>query len=268
MVTIDINKQVGVSFLLYPDNQPHVNICGVSEGQDVRVICSITNCLSLFHLLQVSNAIDNLFARKSVLIIPYLMAARYDRQMIPGSGESFDLKIVSDLINSLGFERVYLYDVHSEVSLALIKNSVNVENRVLVSEYKSENAVLIIPDAGASKKAEKYIKWNENITETVQCIKTRDLSNGKLTLTVLEPWKCENRNCVIIDDLCDGGGTFLAIASQINPSHLSLIVTHGVFSKGTKIFEGVFNEIITSDSYCHTYDSTIVKTIPLCLTNI
>jgi len=259
MKVININQQQGIKFLLYPDNQPHVNIQDINEGEEVKVICSITDSLTMMHLLQCSNALDNLFAKKRVLAIPYLMAARFDRLM--QHGDSIDLKVVSDLINSCGFEKVYLFDVHSDTSTMLIKNAVNVSNQRLVSEYTKEDAILICPDAGAVKKVGKYFDWNKNISNVVYCNKSRDLSNGNLTLNVLTPEKCEGRNCVIIDDLCDGGGTFLGIASQIKPKHLTLIVTHGIFSKGTRLFEGIFDEIIVSNSYCHSYESKIIKTI-------
>jgi len=261
MKKINLNNSDGVEFLLYPDGQPHVTIKNINSGDDVKVTCSIVNSLKLIQLLQTANAIDNKFANKKELHIPYLMAARYDRQMIPGSGESFDLKVIADLVNSMKFDRVFLYDVHSEVSLALIKNSINIDNSELVHAYFKDDAVLIIPDAGASKKVDKYFKLNSRISDSVQCIKSRDLTNGSLKLTVLEPEKCTGRNCVIIDDLCDGGGTFLAIAPQIKPKHLTLIVTHGIFSKGTTVLENVFDEIIVSDSVCHTYNSPKIKTI-------
>ena len=71
MKVIDLNKQIGISFLLYPDNQPHINISGIVEGDEVNVTCSIITAQTLIHLLQCSNALDNLFAKKKVLTIPY-----------------------------------------------------------------------------------------------------------------------------------------------------------------------------------------------------
>lgn len=246
MKTININKQSGVNFLLYPDNQPHVNIPDVYEHDVVEVICSINDSLTMMHLLETANALDNLFAVKKVLHIPYLMGARFDRLM--QRGDSIDLQVVSKLINSMEFEKVYLYDVHSDVSTMLIKNSINVDNKSLVDEYNTPNTVLICPDAGAVKKAGKYLEWNKNIVDVVYCIKDRDLSNGKITLKVLQPEKCKDRACVVIDDLCDGGGTFIGIAGQIDPIDLTLIVTHGVFSQGYSKLLDHYNHIITSNS--------------------
>ena len=133
----------------------------------------------------------------------------------------------------------------------------------MVEQYKLQNAVLICPDAGAAKKTGEYIAWNSNLTEIVYCKKSRDLATGKISLELQEPGKCFNRNCVIIDDICDGGATFLAIASQIKPAHLTLIVTHGIFSKGFAALTDQFDEIITSDSFCRVYNGEKVKTISI-----
>lgn len=259
MKTIHLNTATGIQFTLFPDNQPHVNIQGIEEGDEVKVICSITDSVKMLQLLQTANALDNLFAKKKVLVIPYLMAARYDRLM--QHGDSIDLKVVADLINSCGFDKVVLFDVHSEVAALLIKNAVCITNQQMVEQYKQPEGLLICPDAGAAKKVGHYFGWNKNLKDIVYCNKNRNLATGKLTLEVLEPMECLNRNCVIIDDLCDGGATFLAIADQIKPKHLTLIVTHGIFSKGFALLEQKFSEIIVSDSYCKVYDSPIVKRI-------
>jgi ribose-phosphate pyrophosphokinase len=259
MKTINLNTKEGISAFLFPDNQPHVNIQGIEEADDVKVICSLTDSTKVLQLLQTANALDNLFAKKKVLIIPYLMGARFDRLM--QHGDSIDLKVVANLINSCGFEKVYLFDVHSDVATMLINNAVNITNQQMVQQYQQDNAVLICPDAGAAKKVAKYFDWNTNLKDIIYCSKNRNLATGKLTLEVLEPNECTNRNCVIIDDLCDGGATFLAIAEQIQPAHLTLIVTHGIFSKGFTALEQRFNDIIVSDSYCNRYDSPIVKQV-------
>ena len=259
MKTINLNTGEGVRITIFPDSQPHINLPGIAEGDAIKLICSITDANKLLQLLQTANALDNAFAKKKILVIPYLLAARYDRLMLPG--DSIDIKVVADLVNLCGFEKVYLYDVHSEVALLLIKNAVAVTNQNMVQAYDKPGAVLICPDAGAAKKVGKYFDWNSNLKDIVYCSKNRDLSTGKLTLEVLEPQVCRNRNCVIIDDICDGGGTFLAIAEKIEPAHLTLIVTHGIFSKGFDSLQQYFQEIIVSGSLYKTYDSPIVKTL-------
>jgi ribose-phosphate pyrophosphokinase len=261
MKTIHLNTATGIRFILFPDNQPHVQLVNIQAGEEVQLICSITDSLKLLQLLEASNALTHAGAVKKILVIPYLMAARYDRLMQPG--DSFDLEVVAGLINSCGFEKVILFDVHSEVAAQLIPNAVSADNRPLVMQYKQPDAVLICPDAGASKKVSNYAKWNLSIMDTVYCNKKRDLATGRLTLEVTAPEKCRGRNCVVIDDICDGGATFLAIAEQVQPAHLTLIVTHGIFSKGFTALEQRFDEIIVSNSYASNYDSPKVKLVTI-----
>jgi ribose-phosphate pyrophosphokinase len=259
MKLIDLNDGVNVSALLFPDQQPHVRVTGIEEGDQVRVIVSLTSSVKLLQLLQVSNALDHLFAKKKELIIPYLMAARYDRLM--QQGDSLDLEVVANLINNCGFDKVILFDPHSEASGLLIRHSVSLTNRAMVEQYQERDAIVICPDAGAAKKTGAYLGWNTHLKEIVYCNKSRDLSTGAIKLEVLNADHCAGRNCVIIDDICDGGATFLAIAAQVQPTHMTLIVSHGIFSKGFSELEKRFQQIIVSDSFGINYNHPIVKTV-------
>jgi ribose-phosphate pyrophosphokinase len=165
-----------------------------------------------------------------------------------------------------------LFDVHSDVATALIKRSKNHNNSLLVKAYDKTDAVLIVPDAGAAKKVSKYLEWNPNIKDVVNCVKERDLATGKITLKVLEPSKCFAQNCVIIDDICDGGATFNAIAEALKTAlhttlpasqSLTLIVSHGLFSKGFTELKKNFSQIITSDSIKGYYETDLVKVVPI-----
>lgn len=256
--------QQGVEVMLYPDNQPHIRLKCTLPNQVVRLVHPIRSSLELAQLLCISNALDQICAEKRELVIPYLMGARSDRVMLPG--DSCELQVVAELINSCGFARVNLFDVHSDAATLLIKRSKSHNNSRLVMAYIKPDALLIIPDAGASKKASKYAEWNPRIHGSVQCLKERNFTTGAIQLRVLEPKLCAGQNCVIIDDICDGGATFLAIASQVKPyaKHLTLIVSHGIFSKGMRALEEVFDEIIMSDSYQSSVnDAKKLTVIPL-----
>jgi len=259
MKTININKREGMKLLKFPDNQPHVHISNTDNTYMYKVICSLLDPSNLLELAEVADALEENGVYKE-LHIPYLMGARYDRRM-NGEGDSFDLKVIAKIVNSLKFDRVHLYDPHSDVSAALIERSRVITNRILVEAYDKEEATLIIPDAGAEKKAQQYRLWNSNIWDEAHCIKHRDTTTGKVELEVLNLDKCKGENCVIIDDICDGGATFNMIAEQIYPLSLTLIVTHGIFSKGFEELEKNFNEIITSNSRFTQYSSPIVKVI-------
>lgn len=131
MKTIDLDRKENVSAIIFPDGQPHINVTGINPGDDVRVVHRVRSPLELVQLMQIANALDRLYAKKKDLVIPYLMGARSDRVMKPG--DSVDLRVVADCVNMCGFERVNLFDVHSEVALELIKGSKNHNNSKLGS---------------------------------------------------------------------------------------------------------------------------------------
>mgnify|MGYP005854035585 CR=1 FL=1 len=82
-----------------------------------------------------------------------------------------------------------------------------------------KDVVIISPDAGATKTISKivdevksffYDKEKYNIVDIVQCSKHKD-KEGKPFVTVLNGELCEDRPCFVIDDICDGGNTFISL---------------------------------------------------------
>jgi ribose-phosphate pyrophosphokinase len=251
MKYIDMKEQVHVHYDLFTDNQPHITLEDVAREEEVCVITDFsTGSLGLVRLMLISNALDAKGCKKKKLIIPYLLGARSDRHMTKDNSDSFDLKVIADIINSLKFELVLVFDVHSDVATALINNCFNVNNSILLKEYNIENSILIFSDAGVAKKAKYLLGEMPTVTDVVFCSKERNLQTHELQLVVTNPEKCSGRNVVIVDDLCDGGRTFTAIIKQLpkDIKQATLIIGHSLFSYGTKELEQYFNHIITSDS--------------------
>ena len=81
-------------------------------------------------------------------------------------------------------------------------------------------------------------------------MKERDLKTGQLTNFKVFNEDLQNKTCFIIDDICDGGGTFVGTAEalkKIGAQKIILVVSHGIFSKGFDL-ENI-DEIYTTDSY-------------------
>ena len=66
---------------------------------------------------------------------------------------------------------------------------------------------------------------------------------------------------LVVDDICDGGGTFLLLAEALRKAgidnNLELYVSHGIFSKGTDIIYKSFYPIYTTNSFFRGYDSNV-----------
>lgn len=254
MKTYRPHKLEGIQVINFPDGQPHVRLTIPPEPKErVKVVTPIRNPAELFILQLTADAIMEMDAEIDELVIPYLMGSRYDRIMQPG--DSHDLRVVTDILNSLVFANsVHLFDVHSSEATDRIINSKSHRNDRLLFRYNEikgiQPMVLIVPDKGATTKVDGYKKIL-NVADEVFCDKERD-QNGKITLRVRNPERCNGKYCAIVDDLCDGGGTFIQIADQVlphTPADLSLIVSHGIFSRGLDPLFARFDLIVTSDSY-------------------
>ena len=246
------------SRVMFPDNQPHLRVSPSVEDEEVSVIAPIRSALELFEVMLLNEFLTEHNASKKTLVIPYLMGARSDRRMTPP--DAFALRVVAKEINSWGFERVKLVDVHSDVSTALISRSSNYGQDTiakLITRYHpgffSPGTVLVCPDAGAVKRVGAIkTAFPETFTEVAHCAKTRDPGTGRLKLKVLDPESVRNKHCVVFDDLCDGGGTFLAIAEQlrpVGPESLTLVVTHAIFSQGLSVLEKAYDRIVCTNSF-------------------
>jgi ribose-phosphate pyrophosphokinase len=195
-------------------------------------------------LLLLRNAITNKFGSKVNIILemPYLPYARQDR--ICEKGEALSIRVFCDLINAQCFDQVRITDCHSDVALALLNNCHHTPQHVamgmqITTNNRLSNAdVLVIPDLGAAKKAEIIAKQYNLLT--VQCMKTRI---DRDTLVVKPIGKIPKGKLLVVDDICDGGGTFLALASAFEGKDLNLVVTHGIFSKGKGVLLTKYNNV-------------------------
>jgi ribose-phosphate pyrophosphokinase len=157
------------------------------------------------------------------------------------------------IINNLGFEKVTILDAHSEVTPALIDNCEAVSNHNFIKQVIEKigiNVKLISPDGGALKKIYKVSAFLDGI-EVVECSKSRDVKTGRLEGFKVYADDLSGQDCLIIDDICDGGGTFIGLANELrkkNSGKLYLAITHGIFSKGFDELENCFTQIFTTNS--------------------
>ena len=144
-------------------------------------------------------------------------------------------------INSLAFTGVKTNDVHNfSAAWKLINNLENDKlqsSRDRVIEKVNPNYILY-PDKGAS---ERYCFSNNYCIERnfLYCTKKREETTGEfLGFEVPNVDLKENDKILIIDDLCDAGGTFIGIAKALREKQpklqISLCISHGIFSKGIR----------------------------------
>ena len=202
--------------------------------------------------------VDELLARlhrggRRTLVIPYFPYARQDRVMQPC--EAFSLKAVARLINGLGFDEVVTCDPHSDVTPALVENIRVIPQERLIAVppemLKTFRPVIVAPDAGAAKKASRVAQGFG--LSMVTASKVRDVQTGQITRTELQSSAAlAGVDVLIVDDICDGGRTFIELAKALRErgaARVFLYVTHGIFSQGLGVFEGLIDGVFTTDSF-------------------
>lgn len=198
----------------------------------------------------------------SRLVLPYLPGARQDRSN-PTGDVLFTARSVARMINSVGFDRVVAFDPHSRVMPSFISEMTEYPLKNAISQIPNKYAGVIAPDKGA--------KWRaSDASDTLEVPvflggKTRDVATGKLTGFTLESLVNyvdirRGSHYLVVDDICDGGGTFIGLAEKIREQSATadLYVSHGIFSKGTSELLNYYKSIYTTDSLFSNKDGVEV----------
>lgn len=237
----------------FSGGEPHIKILSdLSSVKEVTVTIRVQSFNDFGLLLMAIDALRRFHVEKINVFIPYFPAARQDRVMV--EGEPLSVKVYADLLNQLQVDKVTVYDAHSEVTSAVLNNCEVVSNHRFIKQIidkLGEEIVLISPDGGALKKIYKVSEYLGGLP-VVECSKKRNVKNGKLEGFKVYEEDLEGEICLIVDDICDGGGTFLGLAEALkkkNAGDLYLAVSHGIFNKGFETLNQKFTKIFTTDSF-------------------
>ena len=282
----------------FPDGQQSLRL--IEEGYNtfnslkenpygITIKSRLNDFRDLEIIICATQALKEVGVQRIKLYIPYCVGARSDRKFMEG-GINYVKHVIAPIINSQGYEQVIIMDAHSDVLEACINNFVKVDNIRLVefafkdyflskgfetwSGSNFENVRLISPDAGALKKVFHVADTVKYKNEVIIASKHRNLETGKIDYTnVPMSVNDADKDVFIIDDICDGGRTFIEVAKAVNevrkfsssvhPDNHGknyLIITHGIFSAGFDSLGEYFDGIYCTNSVKYITDGTIVNT--------
>ena len=229
----------------FPDGEVQIYLGDFSHKDKICVKCRITNAEELFIVTQVLDILDRHDVYYYVDIF-YLMGMRMDRVM--NFNRPFTLKVITKMLGNSNAENFSVLEPHSDAIYGHRFGALYPEKHTrpdnLTVDYQ-----LVLPDAGAVERYE-YL-----CTNPIACSKVRDTSTGKiLEIKIDNPEKLDGRPLMIIDDLCDGGGTFCGIAEcfkkiGIPKDRLNISVVHMVNPKGIENLSKNFNHVWFTNSY-------------------
>lgn len=260
----------------FPDGQQQITIPYIGQKfcNSIVIKSRLGNFLDLELIICAVKALRNdpIDIDYIHLYVPYFLGGRSDRKFKDGS-TNYLKDIICPIINSLDLESVTILDPHSNVLEACINNFKSIDNSELVKfafgeigNYDSmeidDHKILVSPDSGAAHKIYNLVKKIDCTSDIITCSKER-AADGSLSKCVVPLGAINNKDVrekdyIIIDDICDGGATFINIAKEIDRQYIDmdyekpkkyLIVTHGVFSRGFGELCIYFNGIFCTNSY-------------------
>lgn len=225
----------------FPDGQQHLELLtSHRDGAATAVIESkIADAADLFNVLLAKDALDASGYIVS-LDIRYLLGARMDRRI--NLHQPFTLAIVARLLRQAGFSQIRILDPHSPVSTSLTGGIAILPHRQVehvLQQYDPTTCVIVIPDMGAVRRVQDLTGYPDNEFRLVQGHKTREVTTGRLEgFSIEDGSSVKGKACLILDDICDGGGTFIGLAEILHAAgaaHVDLFVTHAIFSRGLNL---------------------------------
>lgn len=182
---------------------------------------------------------------KFYLHLPYLPHGRADRRFEEGTATP-----LATFIKAVGplFDQIFVTDPHSDVLAESLGDKLQIFHQAdcfAAMKINTVDTFLVAPDKGAVKKIDKVAERHKSV-EVIVADKVRDVTNGRITSITLPDVDLSGSRCVIVDDICDGGGTFIPLAHALRErgaKTIELYVTHGIFAQGLDKFKGVIDKL-------------------------
>lgn len=224
----------------FPDGAAHIKGAERLSKDDIYHVADVRghDPQDLVQLMMWSDAIEQCSPNaKRIVLLPYLPGARMDRGTPQGAAA------YANLINQVRADQVITLDPHSPIMPhyinhltifpfeRIIRREIGVSGDTKAYPYDA----VIAPDKGAVDRATRAA--NVLHVPVLRAEKTRDFATGKLSgFEMINDVMEGPGHYLIVDDICDGGGTFVGLADEIHKTHpdavIDLWVTHGIFSKG------------------------------------
>jgi ribose-phosphate pyrophosphokinase len=218
----------------FSDGEFNFSIGENVRGHDVFIVqpTSPPTDSHLMELLIMCDAFVRASAQRVTAVIPYFGYARSDKKDRPRVPIS--AKLVSNLITKAGAHRVLTVDLHASQIQGFFDIPVDhlFAAPVVVDYFNRnpiDNLIVVAPDTGGAERARAYAKrLNAGLA---LCDKRRERANEADVMNIVGDVR--GKNCLIIDDMCDTGGTICKVAEALHKAGANEVYacfTHGVLS--------------------------------------
>ena len=244
------DQPVALRCFTFPGGEIQVRIEGPPGPADaVTIRADLVDSDTLMALLLLTDAVRRHYHDPAIhLVCPYLPYARQDRVAYPG--EALSAAVACGLLNAQSYRSVEVWDAHSDVSLALLHRVRHRPASDFAGPIVTARDVIVAPDLGAVKRAAACARLAG--VPLVQAEKTRSTDTGAITGSAVHSEPIGDRDFLIVDDICDGGRTFIELARVLRPltrGRVKLYVTHGIFSAGFEALSETIDRIYVANPF-------------------
>lgn len=264
LIDSDSYSSARIETMLFPGGEPHAKLPNLFAGEEVLLFLKARNWVDVGYGACVLDALCRSDASKIVAFIPYFPAARQDKTQ---GDAPLTLALLVRLLGR-GRHSVVTFDEHSIAMEQQLGRHKCLMPRDLAVPIRDDVVGVIAPDEGARARAEDFRNAFYPDRLLIQCSKKRDQRTGRLSGYVLPELPASGRY-IVVDDICDGGGTFALLAEAFDNdyrgglSSLELFVSHGIFSKGVDAISRRYQHITTTDSWCQLSSDERLTVLPL-----
>lgn len=224
----------GVHISRFANGEIYVRFKESIRGADVFVIqpCSKPVNETLMELLIMVDALKRASAGRITTVIPFYAYARQEKKSAPR--EPITARMVADILSTAGVDRIVTMDLHAPAIQGFFNIPVDHLTALpklsqYIKEKNIKNGVVIGPDAGSVKKAEKLaasLHWPLGVM-----YKRRPAPNvAEMSFFIGE---VKDKTSIIIDDMIDTGGSLEQVITALEERgarEIYILATHGVFS--------------------------------------
>ena len=244
-----------VSVVHFADGEILVEPRESVRGKHVFIVQSTCGPVNenLMEILIALDAVKRASCREVTCVIPYFGYARQDRKA--KARQPITSRLVADLLQAAGADRVVAIDLHAAQIQGFFKiPSDNLTAMDMLAQYfrhkGMHDVVVVSPDHGGVTRARKLADGVPNATIAI-VDKRRSKPNVAEAMNLIGD--VEGRDCIIVDDLVDTGGSLLGCINMLK-SHgagdIYCAAVHGVFSNGAleKIAKSDVREFVITNS--------------------